>query len=43
MYTITGQTVYTKNALIQHDNAVRIDVSNLKSGLYFLNIKAVIL
>ncbi|WP_430410537.1 T9SS type A sorting domain-containing protein [Kordia sp.] len=40
MYTITGQMVYGSNKLIQQDRAVKIDVSKLQSGLYFLKIKS---
>ncbi len=40
MFTITGQMVYSSNKLIQQDRAVKIDVSKLQSGLYFLKIKS---
>ncbi|EDP98337.1 T9SS type A sorting domain-containing protein [Kordia algicida OT-1] len=37
MYTIAGQVVYNKRAILK-DNAVKIDVSKLKAGLYFLKV-----
>ena len=40
MYTITGQMVYGSNKLIQNDRHIKIDVTNLPSGLYFLKIKS---
>lgn len=40
MYTITGQMVYGSNKLIQSDRNIKIDVTNLPSGLYFLKIKS---
>ncbi|WP_298419370.1 T9SS type A sorting domain-containing protein [uncultured Kordia sp.] len=40
MYTITGQMVYGSNKLIQNNRAIKIDVSQLTSGLYFLKIKS---
>lgn len=40
MYTITGQMVYGSNKLIQNNRNVKIDVSQLQSGLYFLKIKS---
>lgn len=40
IYTITGQIVYGNNKFIQNDRSMKIDVSKLESGLYFLNIKS---